>query len=903
MMSRETLFFVIFLLSFSIILVGTTWFDSYQSDPLSTFNFDLFSEEPVSVELEDHFPSKAQIRLTNSADRTVRAKLAFKFNSFVKPTQIRTELNGRKVKQTKLYDGSRFVTEMLHLEPGSNTYSINFSNCGERCPSPVKNSLDVLTAEEIDQEPIYAVNWMDKDDKKVIHGPAELHIFNSNETSVPARVSFKAVIGRNRTRNLSLWANGDFLSTVTFDKKYRLFQSPPFQLEPGENVVKFNSSTLSDKFHIKELEVEKKISDEIYLGKDFYPRETWYHQSYSRFLDFHWMSNTSTLYYYNNKNHTIRRSLNLKLSSFHKPRKVSILLNGERIGEKDVDLLVEEGKKNIDLFNLSLRPGLNNITLRSESGCQVPRKILENKDDDRCLSIAVWSSTFSSRTSPSPPEESKMPDQVNLLILTALIFFVSLTVGISGLGLKPKQLIFPLLIGVLFVTAFTVRGVGPKTYQLYLDEPWNVEVAENIYRDGEAGICRFERESEICEKFYKPAGYPFYLSILFSLFGFSLSVVFWNSVFLGAMSCVLVFLIAYVVTEDRKLSFLGALIFSIFPSHVFWSTTAESYVSSLFFILFSVLFFVLYLRDKDWRLLFASFGIAIFAATFRIENFLIFLLFPLIYYLRGKRISRIGKGEFFSVVLLGVVGLVLGRVLLSSVGQYLEILHISENLNLISAFSSYEFLFLSLGLPGLLLLWKENNDLLKVVLPLAALLSFPIVFKTGADRMLIPFLLLLSLSTAKTILYSIEKLSFSKKLSRVAIGLISLFLVILPLLFPPVYGNNAKALQTEMIPEAGRDIPESCYIVTEHPSVLTGLRNRKIRTEYAMNNIQEMKEIINNECVLFFEGVGCELEFELEGWSRRCNEIKDLYEMETTQTYQKGGRVYTFYEIRSYQGS
>jgi len=132
---------------------------------------------------------------------------------------------------------------------------------------------------------------------------------------------------------------------------------------------------------------------------------------------------------------------------------------------------------------------------------------------------------------------------------------------------------------------------------------------------------------EYAAGYSKPIGAPFILAIIFFFFGLNYNVAIDASCVFGALSATMVFFIAYIMTGKKYLSLLSSVIFSLFASHIFWATSAESHVVSMFFALLAVFFCLLYYKEKKTSLFWLSCSALLFACLFRIEMAIFIILF------------------------------------------------------------------------------------------------------------------------------------------------------------------------------------------------------------------------------------------------------------------------------------
>jgi hypothetical protein len=126
----------------------------------------------------------------------------------------------------------------------------------------------------------------------------------------------------------------------------------------------------------------EKLTPAVAFASGFYGQESW--------LDVptRWMESDAKLVVFSFYNHTA--NLNLRASSFYRPRTLAIYVGEERLGQEAVPSTI--------FVNITapviLGKGMNTMRLHVPEGCERPFDIKELKNPDtRCLSIAVQNVT------------------------------------------------------------------------------------------------------------------------------------------------------------------------------------------------------------------------------------------------------------------------------------------------------------------------------------------------------------------------------------------------------------------------------------------------------------------------------------------------------------------------------
>ncbi len=219
-----------------------------------------------------------------------------------------------------------------------------------------------------------------------------------------------------------------------------------------------------------------------------------------------------------------------------------------------------------------------------------------------------------------------IPYTAGLNFILLIIFILLNRKNLKRLFLESfdkKTLIYFLLILIL---STLIRFI-PKDlhyHRMWLDDFYYMEAAKSI-----AG----NNFSEI--RYFKYIGWPFILSIFFALFSVNNWVALYASSLFGTITAINIFLITFLITENKKMSLLASLIFSLLPYHIIWSFTAETNVASLFFVTLSIFFYLIFYRYKKSGLFWLSCVSTAFTMQFRPENYslpILFLIGIIIFY-------------------------------------------------------------------------------------------------------------------------------------------------------------------------------------------------------------------------------------------------------------------------------
>jgi len=254
-----------------------------------------------------------------------------------------------------------------------------------------------------------------------------------------------------------------------------------------------------------------------------------------------------------------------------------------------------------------------------------------------------------------------------------------------------KKILYSLFI---FVLAFAFRAYTvPHRHQVYYDEFTSFNIAENrsnlgIFYSTAVGS---KDHLEVAEATIRPNGYPFLLSVVFGLLGEgSEEAVFRINILLGSLCVVLIFWITYLVFNgDLNVSFWSTVVFGLLPVHLRYSASGNVDIASLFFVLLSVFFALLYSKVKKVFVLYLSVSVAVWAAYIKPENVVLCLLFFVLIpvFVADKKIRT--REAILSVA---IVGALLSPVLmrfpymatveqLSARGDFLSLAYLRDNVS------------------------------------------------------------------------------------------------------------------------------------------------------------------------------------------------------------------------------
>jgi hypothetical protein len=464
---------------------------------------------------------------------------------------------------------------------------------------------------------------------------------------------------------------------------------------------------------------------------------------------------------------------------------------------------------------------------------------------------------------------------------------------------------------IIFLSALGVRlFLTPHFHMVWFHEFLYMQAGKEILQTGYQG------------DYIKSIGWPVVLSGIFRIFGTSNYVALYASSVIGALTVIMVFLLAYAMTRNQGLSIIAAIIFSLYPAHVLRSGSAETNVVSLFFVTLAFFFEYIYYVEKKDSIFWLSLISISFASLFRPENYWLFPLFLVGCILYVPRfLAGIGKTKIsalaiafglsipnlFSIIELFSVYVWFPGKVEASIWSIHNILVNSPVLarDLFFGRSAPFFLipFLIVGAYYLFFLQKKHLIFLGswfifnwIIISLSSFIMLG-----GPERLFINFYVVCSIVIAYGILALSTNISRLCKRPTIAIILPIAILLLIAVYSVPLYSSpmttqyDILKLETDVIEQAERDLPSECVIVTTLPVVLTSTTDLKVYdwpdfVRYERQQIQ----LNSSGCVLFYDGFACQ---DYEMFPVECKRYKEMFMFEEYKSYNNSRARSTFYRI------
>ena len=471
----------------------------------------------------------------------------------------------------------------------------------------------------------------------------------------------------------------------------------------------------------------------------------------------------------------------------------------------------------------------------------------------------------------------------------------------------------------VFALGLALRMMFAHRHVLFVDEFMYMEAGKNLLLNHSQG------------EYVKSIGWPFLLSISFSIFGVSNYTAMYASSIFGALTIIAVFLAAYSMFKNELAGLAAAFLFSLTPLNIFWSGTAVQGPASQFFILLTIFFFMVYYNNRNASALLLVCVCLSFTAQIRPENYCYLLLFFAGLYIYRIKVHRNRLLHLLAPILM--LALLAAPNLFSAAGDYLSVNYIESdsrgsltgvNWSLSNLFHNlivygpeifsgshqpamFQLLF-AIGLIFMMVVKRRHFFFLAVWFVFLALSYFTSWFQTVGGRT--RFFMLMS---SVTILVSafgfhgIYEYARSRSTRTTAAGALVLLTAAYALFSVPCirsmakeYTDNYHLLITEAVEKAEKDVPPDCTVIAHEPTILRSTTGLKVMAPGTFLSDGANRSINDNECILFYEDVYC------QGWNwddsfGNCMRITGGYSMEPFLTYSRGKLKFRFWKLISKQ--
>ena len=327
--------------------------------------------------------------------------------------------------------------------------------------------------------------------------------------------------------------------------------------------------------------------------------------------------------------------------------------------------------------------------------------------------------------------------EINFFLLIAAFILNFKYIKEMFLEIRRRSLLFLIIISIAGISVTSI--INPRNHRIYYDEDINCSIGQCIAHHKRAVMCNegYYENNEltvVAEEYNKqPAGYPYLISVIFSIFGTNeLYAFILNNLLFGLMVFV-IFFIVYLLFNDVFAGLIAGLVYILIPVNLQWFNTGAVEPSTTFFASMAVLASLIYIKNKRPANLFLLTTVAAFSFNFRPESFLIAIVIGFIFLL--KDIGVLKRKELY---MFGALSLVLSTGIIihlyamrnqswGASGPKFSLQYLPFNFFTNSTFyldnEVFPLLFTVLGITGLLF-YKYKNYIKEKIILLSWLLVF-----------------------------------------------------------------------------------------------------------------------------------------------------------------------------------
>jgi hypothetical protein len=517
------------------------------------------------------------------------------------------------------------------------------------------------------------------------------------------------------------------------------------------------------------------------------------------------------------------------------------------------------------------------------------------------------------------------------LILIFIIFASLIYLNrrhISRAFSKIKKRTFVLLF-LIFVIGLSVRLLIPdKVHRLYTDEHVSMLIGKELLLDGKIGpMDRY-------------IGWSFVIMMLFGVFDVSNMVVLYANVIIGSLSTIIIFFLVTILLDDERMGLWSALIFSVLPGLVLWSTSATDNTASILFTLVCLVFCFLYYRNQKSSLLWLALFSIGFTSIIRVENYALFPIFFVGCLMFDKKPIRFRR---YLLPLVLVSLLVMPFMVKDAIVQVSTDWVASDSggtldgenwslSNLIYNTLNFGGRIFTEGVPVIVIALlvvgfvyllqkksKKMNEVLFLLVWFAAMYIVHFVFVPtnfmyviGTMRYYLVFYPVMAILCGNGMVHITD---YIRNVSSIKIAFVVRLAIILAVLIGSIgilrtmnTHSAAFRLETNVLELAERDIPKGCAVLMIYPQILAATTDiDAIPIDESLMSLDSKKGIFEkHDCVLFFEDIFCNTKEEIvvDGNKyNKCRLVEKEFQMVSFKQYTEGNEKVEFFRLVGYNNS
>lgn len=479
---------------------------------------------------------------------------------------------------------------------------------------------------------------------------------------------------------------------------------------------------------------------------------------------------------------------------------------------------------------------------------------------------------------------------INLFLI---FLFLLLSCQIILKRLKKIRKIYWLVVFIILIISLLIRiYLAPHHHRFFIDESFYIGTAKNIL---------YYFKSIISIGYYpKQIGWPALLAISFLIFGVNNYVAIYTSLFFGSLSIFLIFILVYIISKNERLAIISSFFLAILPLHVIYSGTAETVITSIFFLLATIICFLILVDNQNTKLIFLTLFLFTFTIQLRFENVLILIPMLIFIFLKGVHLRwrkwimpLIFSLPFFIIYIFQLFELInfytdiyARKIVLFGFGG------IGNNFLSLFDFSFLNIILCVLVVIGIFLLYKyERKIAIFFIIWFFVYFCFYLLYIYADDFHMLTGLVALLPIMAYPICFIHNFLKIKKgNLFDIIVIVIFIFLFLISFDRDPI---PEYLLETQALEKLKKDIPDDCIVVIEVPVIITSVTDlRAVDTIYFLDKTDESLIAYKDRCILFYEDVYCKKDM-LPKSRRRCEIMHERFRLTEYKEYE--GMNVTFY--------
>ncbi len=227
-----------------------------------------------------------------------------------------------------------------------------------------------------------------------------------------------------------------------------------------------------------------------------------------------------------------------------------------------------------------------------------------------------------------------------LMVIGFAINFENFKFLFGNIKIRQWYLVAVLLLLGVIMAAF----VAPRVHRIFYDENIYLNIGQTMAAQKKAAMCADgvnnfgEYHCNQLEHNKQPYGYPYLISIVYRIFGYSELGGFLLNNFIFGIAIVTAFLLGFLLCNSFAAGIYSALIYALIPENIIWANTTAAEPSAALFTALVVLAGVICVREKNFSSLFLFSVLLPFSVQFRPESMLIVPVVGLIFLLKDRRI-------------------------------------------------------------------------------------------------------------------------------------------------------------------------------------------------------------------------------------------------------------------------